>query len=71
MSFESNLELLWFCFTMLFVWVKKDSPHHPKQSDAKRKLIVTWSRAFSRAWCWFSHWFIVLVTITVITLVLF
>lgn len=47
---------------MLFVWIKtKDSPTTPQ---------MIWSPVFSRACCWFSHWFIALVTITVIPLVL-
>ena len=30
MSVERQLELLWFCFNMLFVWVKnKRLTHHP------------------------------------------
>ena len=45
---ESNLDLFWFCFALVCDWCK-NSGHALNQSDAKRKLIRTWSPALSRA----------------------
>ena len=72
LSVESNPELLWFCFTALCDWFKKNSRHLINQSDAKPEPFATWSHAFSRAWrrlrvcASSSHWFVSLFTFIVI-----
>ena len=64
-------ELLWFCLTTLCDWLK-NSRQLLNQSDAKTKLIVTWSHAFPREFrrlrlfALSSHWFIVLFSFVVI-----
>ena len=44
---ESNLDLFWFRFASVCDWCK-NWRHALNQSDAKRKLIRTWSPALSR-----------------------
>ena len=51
LSVKINLQFLWFCFTTLYDWFKKQSHHLLNQSDAKPEpIIATWSHAFSHTW---------------------
>ena len=58
-----NSLLLWFCFTILCDWFKKNSRHLLNQSNAKPNPI-TFSRAWRRirVFATSSDWFIVLFT---------
>ena len=65
-------ELLWFCFTTLYDWFKKNSRNQLNQSDSTPNAIATWSYAFSRAWrrlrvfASSSHWLVLLLSFVVI-----
>ena len=60
---KNNPKLVWFCFAILFeiLWYKL------MQIRCEPKLFMTWSRVFCRAMR--SHWFILLLTFIVTTLV--
>ena len=59
-QFIFNYESLYSCVCFGFALLRsligsKNSHHFFNQSDAKLKPIVSWSHAFSRAWCWFMY----------------